>query len=600
MIEYITLFLIIYGWAAIFQITGKMRNPYEFAAACSSIIITLYFFSIFQCLKYGLYATAIVGIVGIIFSIKKIIINPEYRFEALQRTLTLTIIFCIAFIASWGLDYSVWDEFSHWGTQVEYLLINKNLHTDSKLLLFPDYIPGLSLWRYFGRVALRHAGPSGSYFINYIFIFSCVYAIAYSNSVFKSIFKSCILFLGMLIFFQSLVGALYADPIQAILLLLALKIASEEDSSNFIYLLLTTAAIVLCKHVGLIFAFFIACYYVTIQIYAFKKQKSKIFLRAGLIVILTIAFYFSWSIYLKYYSITKSGVDISGLISGDVFDLLKIMREHIGGVLSNQYPHANYSKPAVTIAAMSPGISLLTFWLTVLSFGGILIFMSVKSNRIYSVNFVFLITASVLYLLFLAFIRVATVGLTGDIFSFTRYFVVLLFPGLFLIILPVLELSFKRMFILGSIVIGVYLIAAPQINTILVHQKRSEPGVSAEYKAKANLVKKYANLKNVIWYVNAEASPAYYIFRMRVLPLEVKSYWIGAGLYLDGALKTTEDLEKRVERFSRMLCDVDLMFIDTVPDEFWIQYASLFDKTKGQVYKVKTGLNGHCSAGFLE
>jgi hypothetical protein len=600
MIEYLKIYLILYGWSVLCCTNKQEKNPYQYIVACCSIIVTLFAFAIFQNLQNGIFIIYSVGLIGVIYAIKKAIYDVESRGALLHRIVVLVIIFLLAHSASWGADYWTWDEFSHWGAQIEYLTLKGNLHTDAKLLLFPEYIPGLSLWRYFGHSVLVKTGASGTYFINFLLIFLSIYGITYYKSIGKNIFKFIIVFLGLLIFFQSLVSTLYADPVQSILILCALKIASEKNSTNFIYLVLVTAAVLLSKHVGLIFSLYIVCYYAVVQIFVHKVPWRSVILRFIIIFSAFILLYFAWSKYLTYYSLSKNVIDTSSLTKGGLQDVFAIMKTHIAGVLDNRYPHASYMPTALDLGFVAHGISLGILSLFILVFSAAFMLLQNENKRLISINFISTAIVSLSFLIFLAFVRVATPGLTGDIYSFTRYFVVILYPFIFLQLLSTLDFSLKRSFLIGLTIFAAYLAVAPTFNSTLSYKKRDLLGITVEYKAKAAIAKKYAKENSIIWYVNSEESPAYFMFRARVLPVEVKGYWNGTGLYLYDSLKTTKDVDTRIDKFSRLMCDVDLIYVDTVPDEFWVQYTGLFDKTKGQIYRVKPGLDGHCTATYLE
>lgn len=600
MIEYLKLFLVVYGWSVICCDRKQEKNPYQYITACCAIIVTLFVFALLQCLRIGIYFIYIIGLIGILYGLKQALYNTETRGALFQRVVVLFIIFFMAHFASWGADYWAWDEFSHWGTQVEYLTLNGNLHTDAKLLIFPEYIPGLSLWRYFGHFVLKKAEASGIYFTNFLLIFLSIYGIAYDKLIGKCIFRFSIIFFGLLIFFQSLVSTLYADPVQSVLLLCALKIASEKNSNNFKHLVLVTAVVLLAKHVGLIFSLYIISYYTFVNIYVHKISVRFVISKSIVILIAVTLLYLAWWKYLSKYALGKNTVDASLFTSNGIFNLFLIMKMHVAGVLDNRFPHASYVPTALPLDFVASGMSLGMLYFLMLMASTSLVFLPSSNKKLNFTNYIFFIITSLSFLVFLAFIRGATLGLTGDIYSFSRYLVVVFYPFIFLQILSALDFSLRRSFCIGLIILTIYILIAPAFNITLSYKKRDLLGVTIEHKAKAAIVKKYTKENSIVWYVNSEESPAYYMFRTRILPIEVKPYLNGIGLYLYDSLKVTVDLDARIDKFSRMMCDTELIYIDTVPEEFWIQYAALFNKVKGQVYKIQTGSNGHCSAVFLE
>lgn len=598
MIEYIALLLVIYGWTVPFFIKKQERSPYEFVASCSFITVILFVFSVFQNLRIGLLVVTMLGNVGVFVSIKQIISSRKCRNASFQRLFSLSAIFILAFFTSWGADYWAWDEFSHWGTQVDYLLLNGNLHKDSKLLLFPEYIPGMSLWRYFGRDLLATAGVSGSYFISFVLMFSCIYALSYNRSIIKWLLKALIVFFGLFIFFQTLVNSLTVDPVQSLLLLCALKIASEDNAFDFIYLLLATVVVILTKHVGLIFSFFIVCYYVSLQLFAYKNPPLIVFKRAGIIFLSALTFYIIWFSYVNYYALSRSVIDTSKFLNDDIVGSLVRFWVNIIGVLDSRFPHASFIKPTISIVALSHGVALWVFTLVILIFGFILTCLPCKNKKVSLINFLFLLTSCLSYLLFLAFVRASTPW-GGDPYSFSRYFCVLLFPCFFLQILAVLNDSITRISFIGLAVIVFFLVVSPPLNTIISFDKRPEILINNEYNQKALLVKKYAGFESVVWYINNENAMAYFVFRSKIMPLKVPHYSKGWGLYLNESLKWQEGIEKRVDSFAKSLCDVDFIFVDNVPPEFWKQYSILFDKSNGRLYKIKQVDDKQCRAVFI-
>ncbi|MCX7086641.1 MAG: hypothetical protein NTV00_01170 [Methylococcales bacterium] len=554
----------------------------------------LFVFSVFQYLKAGLLAVLVIGVLGVFFSVKQFILKLNCRYTLLKRLFSLTVIFFLAFFASWGADYWAWDEFSHWGTQVEYLLLNNNLHTDSKLLLFPEYIPGMSLWRYFGRSLLPSIGVSGSYFINAVLIFSYIYAVSYNRSIIKWLLTALVVFLGLLVFFQALVNSLVVDPIQSLVLLCGLKIVSDDNPDNFIYLLLVAVILVLTKHVGLIFSFFIAYYYVLFHFFSYKKPLLLVVKKASVVFLLALIFYIIWFCYVDYYAMSRSVIDTSKLWNGDVVSTFNQLLINFIGVLNSKFPHANFTKSPLSI----DGVTLWFFTLVVFIFGFILACLPCKDRKASLINFFILLTVGFAYILFLTFVRASTPW-GGDPYSFSRYWCVLLFSCFLLQVLAALNNSIFRITSIGLIFSFFCLIVSPPLSSFISFNKRPEILINNEYNEKAQLLKKYANADSTVWYINNEdIAMGYFIFKSKVMPLKVLDYSKGWELYLNGFLYKLDNIEKRVVLFSQNICEADYIFVDTMPPEFWSQYSVSFNKINGRVYKVQH--NKICYAELVE
>lgn len=600
LIEYIVLFLVVYGWTSIFVINKQEINPYCFVVSCSSIIITIFIFSVFQNLRIGLFVVSAIGFVGSIYSVKKIISNRNLIPVQLYQFFSLIVIFILAFLASWGADYWAWDEFSHWGTQVEYLLLNDNLQIDSKLLLFPDYIPGISLWRYFGRNILKTTGVSGSYFISFVLIYSCIYAVSYNRSIIKWLLTALVVLLGLLVFFQALVSSLMVDPIQSLLFMCALKIISDDNYPNFVYLILVTIAVVLMKHVGIILSFFIAGYYIILHLVVYKNRYSLVLKEVGVILLPAILFYIFWIDYRNYYGISTIQLNSSRFLNGNVADYLNEFWINIVGVLNSIFPHALFVEPFVSINGFSHGIALWIFTIFICMLGLILLSLPNENKKIGWINFLFVLTSCFLYLIFLAYIRATYPSMQGDIYSMSRYFSVVLFSGFFLLVLVSLNDSIVRIIGVGFVVTVLFLLMAPPLNTIISFKKRPDLLINNEYNEKARLVKKQAASGDVVWYINSENAMAYFVFRMKMIPWQVLGYEYGRGLYLDNDLQNRGGIDNRIDSFSKRFCEANIVFIDDVNPEFWDQYSGLFDKRNGKIYKIRQVDGKKCHAVFLE
>src|SRR5690606_33159687 len=88
----------------------------------------------------------------------------------------LTLVFGLAWSHSTGMRFFAWDEFSHWGLQLKFLATDNRLQTDNAVLLFPDYIPGLSLYRYLSSLFFS-TQEAGYHFFNWMMVYAGLLAI---------------------------------------------------------------------------------------------------------------------------------------------------------------------------------------------------------------------------------------------------------------------------------------------------------------------------------------------------------------------------------------------------------------------------------------
>lgn len=575
-------------------VTSKYRAEYP----CSLILamIVLYLFGCVQLLSVGLYIVILGALAGGTMVTWDLFSRANHRFVIFRQAIELAVLFGLAWTLSWGSEYWVWDEFSHWGAEAEFLFITNNLPVSSESLVFPNYIPGISLLRYFGEVLLQGSGASSSYFITWLFALSALYCVSYSESRIKWGLTVVTVFFAYLGFFQTLTLTLLIDPLQSLLFLCALRFAQKNDDDSFRIVLLAVIALVLLKHVGIILGGFVWVYYVCVRLLIDKQPAKAILRRALLLLSAVLVTFVSWEVYVGVYDLSIKFAGMSIMFKGP--GLIENFSVGMHHVIWNLYPHAAFLPPAYPIEFLTPGIPLWEF-ACIVAGAGILFHLNRKTEKKQmALAFAFLLFTGFAYLMFLSYVTVAS-GWFSDVYSFSRYFIVVLFATFFLQYFVTREdLSLVRCALITAVMVGLAYVTAPPLSTFFVQEKRQPVPVNEEYKVKAEQLKKYAKDDERILYVDGKNSSfGYFIFRLKTLPLRYLPY---PSTYFINDMTT--NYARNYQRFRTVLCEFDYVYVDGAPELFWKRNSRLFDEMGGHVYKVNHDYESsrYCNATLLE
>lgn len=602
-IDLLLMWFVFFGWVTFFSssIVGICRaenNRAEYICACAGIMISLYLFACLQILSLGVVFVVAVGALGCGLALWNLLYKENHKLIVIRSGFELSMIFTIAFFASWGSDYWTWDEFSHWGAQLEYLIAQKNLPIEPGVLLFPNYIPGISLFRYFGEVSLYGAGISSSYFLTWVMALSGLYTVAYSPSKYNFLATAIAVFFAYLIFFQSLVSTLYVDPLQAIVFLCALKYAHEKSSEALKVVVVLCLSLVLMKHVGLIFALFVAVYFAAVRVFLYEEKLAHVLSRALCLIGLIFAIYFSWVIYVRFYDLSLDVVDVSRLTRGD--GIFANLWNGLLIVLNNKFIHAGFIEPLYLVDFDFKSAPVWVFILVIFALSVALVFGSSTSLRDKLLAIGLLVATNVSYTLFLAYIAAVTPwGL--DPYSFARYLMVVLFATFlmqFLMVRNNISKLASAFFVVVMVLFSA--VVSPSPTLVFVSTKRPPVMVNEEYRLKAEILKKYAKETDLTWYVNDQnITLGYFVFRMKALPLKFVAYSAGYDIYHNNNLERGINLDYRQHLFARKLCSVKYIYIDKMPYLFWNQFSRFFDVPNGTLYEVVPSGVKTCSAKLV-
>lgn len=550
------------------------------------ITVTLFIFSVFQILEIGVVTVQATSILFLILGVWNIKSRQNWN-ELLGRAACLALIFVLAYFASLGKDYWAWDEFSHWGAQVDYLIAMTEIHSDNKILLFPDYIPGLSLWRYYSYLQLDFAGKSSVYFGNYLLIFSLIFSVTSSKGMLR-ILQVFLVYLCILAFFQSLILTLYVEHIQALLLLCFFVALTSKQSVNIFYLSLLVCMLVLSKHVGLIFAVFAIFSFVCHQVYVKNVEIKVVIKNAFTMTFFSMTLFVIWAAYVGDYSLSRDVVDSDKIILGSFFETLDNMLLSAGGLLNSHFPHANMIKSHYSTEGYVYLWQLVLGVLVYLCAIGVLIKKGCKEKVLYILLSILIIIS---YVLFLSYIRAGTPW-GGDIYSFSRYLCVIIFP---IVVLPMLHIKkFQYLSLITVIYLLVTLPISPPIDKQFAYNKGIPSSVHRDFNKKVSLLKAHASSSDSVWYIHSQNTiVSYFVFREKAIPIPVLGFNNGWGLYIN---KESEgiSLSERIEGFEETICKADYIYVDIMPDDFWEDYGSFFDNRKDTNLFVVNKRNDEC------
>ncbi|MFJ2465537.1 hypothetical protein [Pseudomonas sp. NPDC087615] len=573
--------------------SSKYRSEYPVGLMLAMVL--LYVFGCIQQLELGVKVVVFAAIVGGGLGIWSLFTGKQHRYSILRQGGELAILFALALVFSWGAEYWVWDEFSHWGAEAEFLAINHNLPTDKEILEFPNYIPGITLLRYFTEFFLAGSGISSFYLVTWLFSLSAIYCVSYSEFRGKWLTTVVIVFFTYLAFFQSLTLTLLIDPLQSLVFLMALRFSLKNENDSFKIMLLAVISVVLLKHVGLILGMLVLMYYVGMRRFADGVTLKALLPRSLMILVAVLATFLSWEAYVAAYGLKNAFAGPSIMFKGPgIIENFSIGLRH---VMTNFFPNAPLLPVAYELPFLSAGIHLWLFICIATCAAIALTYNRYCDRKGFFLTFGFLLSSSALYILFLSYVAI-TSGWFSDVYSFGRYFMVVFFAAFLLQYFAARDgLSIVRCTLIAVLMIGAASVTAPPLNMFFVSEKRASVPLNEEYRIKADVLKKHAARNARIMYVDGKDSIfGFFMFRLKTLPMRYAPYKFFVNA--NGVASPEE-----TEQFKDFMCTFDFVYADGAPDDFWKRNGHLFDVTGGHVYKInqgQSGQKGDCAAVLLE
>lgn len=335
--QFVVYLTILIGWAGI----PFVRSKLAMLVAPASITALLFFFSLVQQLALGVLVVKVAGLASAVFTVALAFKSVEIRKSLLGTGIAFLSIFFLSFLASHGRNYWAWDEFSHWGAQVEYLLAVGNLDRYGDILIFPDYIPGLSLWRYFSRTILVDFGVAAAYFSSLVIVFSCFIAALGSIKIVRFLIAFLVCNFLFISCFQSLPLTLYADPVQAALLMCGLALA-RDSRNGALALVPVVVLLILSKHVGLIFCLFIFLYYFSRRHFIDQRPTGAVLRDLTVPFSVVSVFFLAWKYYVEHYHLSISQLNLKKVTALNLHEALTYIYDVFLGMLVNKFPHSPF------------------------------------------------------------------------------------------------------------------------------------------------------------------------------------------------------------------------------------------------------------------
>lgn len=588
--KYLLVVTALLGWS---QILGRWVGRDFSPLAAVLFLITAFFFAALLG-QFTVLASAIAWL-GVLYAGYALLraANSREDLKAYgQQALFWIIAIALSRSCTKGSVYWAWDEFSHWGTHVDYLRHFGELLGDPTLLIFADYIPGISLWRAFFRSQLPLLGTSAAYLADLLLVLACLQALCAGRKPLEKLAVIGLLLGIYIIFFQSLVLTLYVDPLQAMLMLTGLALVSLEAPLPLLALLL--AALTSTKHVGLIFALSIAAYYGAHAIWVRRQPMRRGLLLTLLLASCALAVWGSWALFVRLNNIAP----ITNVVSNQG-ELLPTFIKTLGAVVNGIYPHAWYLKQDWAPAFSAPTYVLLLGSLAALAS---VLARDTGSRRQDQLDFAFSLALLAAYTVFLAAVWSRIPG-GADPNSYTRYLAVPLMALLAHALWRKFSLTrttgITMMSTLLAVAAGAVLLAPPAA-AIFTKQK---PGLAGhrEYQLIADGVHQHTKPTDTIFYlIEPENLRNYFVFRSALLPLHLADWNSLARITIGRGVTGWPELASRRQLLAAEICKSSYVYAGQLSDQFWQDYRMFFDTPKNEsLYQSRQDAAGQCSARLV-
>lgn len=606
---YLLLYLSLTGWG-LAGARATRNTAYGPLWGQSTLAVLVYLFALAGALLPG--ALALCGL-GMAYLAWAALYRQGWRLPELRFVPAASaVMFGLAVWHSRGMQFFSWDEFSHWGLQIKLLLATHTLQTNGLDLIFPDYIPGLSLYRYLGGLA-DPAFEQGASLISWYLAYSCILA-AGSGLAGSGLGNTgmaanttqprwgraaavwAICFFGYYFFFQSLVVAMYVDAPLGLLLLAGFVVMPQAWHSRhpILYAAPLLAFIVLTKHVGIV----LACMAIGLGAVAACTQAGRLRARdvklGAALLGICLLFAASWKLYVAIHELQPAYQLAMHSLLSDGRQLWAILADNIMGVLQNHFPHAllvgGLQSP------LPPGLQHL--WVIVALSGAIAVLMLLAGAPAQRRQMLwlcaYLLLCLLAYLGFLAVVRAASPW-EGDRWSFARYYSTLLFAALLFLAIQFIkrQRSAVGTWVIATGFAALCIAVTPGIQALFRTEPWPQPAVRAEADRLAVEVAGTIPPGAVAWYIyRVDDGFRYFITRYTLLPVRLLSRWEGSRFFWAEALQAPMTEHNAPEAFAERLKLAEYLIVDHPDPEFWARYGALFPNRNHRVYKVTLSSDG--------
>lgn len=523
----------------------------------------------------------------------------DFRFIAGASSLA----FLLALSNSTGMRFFAWDEFSHWGLQLKFLLHTHALQTDNLDLIFPNYIPGLSLYRYLGGL-FDSSFEQGASLLNWYLAYMCLLAAATglvdrTRNVTSWARATAVWFMGFFgyfLFFQALVATMYVDSLQSLLLLACFVAAPQmwRGARPLLAIAPLLVLIVLTKHVGIV----LACMAIGLCAVASYAETGRLrasdLKRCAALLAICLMFWLSWRLHVDFHDLQAPWRLRIDNLSGDSHGVWAAFYGNVVGVLQGRFPHAQYfGEP---LLPFSPG--LLYMGCVMAGAGIVALGLWLASARplrkAYGLMLAYLLLCLLAYLLLLAGIRGAA-GWASDVWSFSRYYSALLFPCLFFLLIWFIRKQGGALaaWVMAAASAGACITLTAGVDELFRLQPRPLPAIRAAADALADEVRPLVPAQARTWYVyDADDGLRYYLTRYTLYPIRELPSIQTWHYFSREALSRPMDETNSPQAFAETLRQLDYVIVDAPNPEFWARYDYFFPDREHRVYKVVRSLDG--------
>ena len=580
----------------------KFKQESSVTIVFLSSALLLYIAGLFNLMKYAVYAIYILSILSLVYIIY-CIIKKKIKIREIFTPGIIIYIFVVMIMAFMVKDtyYYVWDEFSHWGSNLK-AMVQYDLFWSNKIYdgVHVVYTPIAGIVEYFFCKINGGFAEDVSYMAINTFIITLLLPIIkcqkhnVKNYIKLILFWLLIYCSVKLLNFQ--ISSIYIDLLLGILftlgIILAFRVDGKEDKIN---LILTLIMMPLLKDSGLLLLgiilmelFFSKIVLKIIEERKITKQHLKVFGIIVLMLIIPLVFYGTWKIYCG----------VNGKVLDDRHDKNAIseidIKEYIKGILlidtdnskykdiSNSFYDALNTTPVVGgLESTVTAVKLVA----VLDITGIIIYLVNKDKqdkkKIATILLALNIGFGLYCLLLLATFMFAFTETEGRaLASYSRYMSTYFIAWIIITVGLALNSKIKNVILSLTIAIMLCLYPTSVISIVDITSRKNLSGIDDEIRTEANIIKENVELNDKVYiiYQNIGGGYEYHKLRYSISPIVTNLLyeWSLGPKYYESDIWSL-DLTK--EEFEKKLIDeeFDYLFIAKIDKQFVDIYGSLIN-----------------------
>lgn len=580
----------------------KFKQESSVTIVFLSSALLLYIAGLFNLMKYAVYAIYILSILSLVYIIY-CIIKKKIKIREIFTPGIIIYIFVVIIMAFMVKDtyYYVWDEFSHWGSNLK-AMVQYDLFWSNKIYdgVHVVYTPIAGIVEYFFCKINGGFAEDVSYMAINTFIITLLLPIIkcqkhnVKNYIKLILFWLLIYCSVKLLNFQ--ISSIYIDLLLGILftlgIILAFRVDGKEDKIN---LILTLILMPLLKDSGLLLLgiilmelFFSKIVLKIIEERKITKQHLKVFGIIVLMLIIPLVFYGTWKIYCG----------VNGKVLDDRHDKNAISEinivEYIKGILLLNTDNPKYKDISnsfydalngLEVAGGTDSRATAVKLVVLLDILGIILYLMNKNEEdkkkiatvIISLNIGFVLYCLLLLATFMfAFTETEGRALASYSRYMSTYFIA------WVIITLGLASNSKIKNTILPIIIAILLCLYPIniANLMDTTSRKNLSGIDDEIRTEANIIQENVNLSDKVYiiYQNIGGGYEYHKLRYSISPIitNLMYEWSLGPKYYDTDIWNL-DLTK--EEFEKKLIDeeFDYVFIAKIDKQFVDIYGSLIN-----------------------